>query len=187
MKIAKTILSLAAFAIAAIGAAFAGEDFSEEKVARFIETLEKVQPLADRMAEEGKEMTLSDKINPVTSGEFDPYSNAVTALEAKYPSEHKELARLVKPFGFSPEEWGQTGDRVLAAYMALKMAEEPGMTAGIAQMDPSMLEMMPPEAKAQFAGVMKMVEKIENVPSSDKNAVAPNAAALEAYMESAPK
>jgi len=150
-------------------------------VERFVKSMPDVQAHADKMEAEGRTEIFDKTQNPMVSGEFTPYSSGLKVLKSDAPRDHKALAKILKAHGFTTDEWAVTGDRVLAAYVAIEMGNNPEF-AGLAQMDPSMLEAMPPQAKAQFAGVMKTMEKIKNVPEADKMAVQPNVAALELFM-----
>lgn len=174
-----------AFALIVTGA-FAGDDkpLTQDQARRFVDTLPALEALAGEFESEGKSETLAIESQPKADEPFRPYTNAVRALKENYPADHARLAGAVKPHGFSTEEWGRVGDRVMIAWMALKMEEEdPRSMAMMEGMDRSMLNMMPPEMKEQMEATFAMMETVKNAPEADKKAVATVKADLEAYME----
>ncbi|MEZ5927046.1 MAG: hypothetical protein R3C54_09745 [Parvularculaceae bacterium] len=183
----RTIAAFAAAAAVIAGPAIAGETapLTTETATRFVATLDGVQALGKEFDAEGKLDALEVETKPKLGEEFKPYSNAVTALKAGYPAEHARLAALVKPQGFSTEEWGAVGDRVMLAYLAEKMeAQDPGALAQMEAMDPSMMEMMPPQMREQMAGAIALAKAVRNAPEDDRKAIKPVMADLDAVMES---
>ncbi len=179
-------------AIGAIGAlliitgvvAADGAPLTTDQAKRFVASLPTVEVLGDQLDVEGKIDNLQIDTRPKAGEIFKPYSNAVVALKEKYPSDHTKLANKVKTHGFSTAEWGRVGDRVMVAYLALKMQDEdPDSMAMMAGMDKSMLDMVPPEMRAQLEGTFAMMETIKNAPDEDKAVVASVKAELDAYME----
>jgi hypothetical protein len=105
-------------------------------------------------------------------------------LKAKYPADYSRLDAAVKPQGFSAIDWGAAGDRVMVAYMALKMENEnPQAMAQMQAMDPAMLDMMPPEMKVQMMQAQAMMATIANASAEDKKAVAEVENDLDAFMD----
>lgn len=122
---------------------------------------------------------------PMVDQEFKPYTSAITALKEKHPADHARLGNMLKPHGFAADEWAGVGDRVVIAWMALKMDEEnPGAIAQMEAMDESMLDMMPENMKEQFQRARIMVETVKNASPEDKAVVATVKDDLDAYMES---
>jgi hypothetical protein len=166
-----------------VAAALAASPLAGDQVARFVDTLEPVQGMADRLEKDGKTDVLKANQQPTLGKSFKPYSDGVAALKKTLPGEHAELAGIVKSHGFTTEQWAAVGDRVILAYMAIKMEDEqPGAMAQMAQMDPAMLDMMPPEMRDQMAGAMAMMQAIQDVPEDDKTAVRGSKPKLDAYM-----
>lgn len=161
---------------------------TEDQAKRFVETLPALEKMSDELEANGKIEALQIESTPKAGEEFKPYSKAVAVLKKAHPSEHARLEKITKPHGFTAEEWGNVGDRVMIAYMALRMEEEdPRSIQMMEQMDHSMIEMMPPEMKAQMEGVFAMMETIKNAPEADRKVVTSVKPELDAYMEASEK
>lgn len=180
----KFIMAVGAAILVAAGPAFAGDAvLTADMAKRFVASLPSVESLGKELESEGKTDEMRFDKNPKAGEEFKPYSNAVMALKAKYPSDYNRLSSAVKPHGFSAENWGAAGDKVMIAYMALKMDKDnPGAMAQMEAMDPSMLEMLPPDMKAQFERVKVMMDTVASVSPEDKKAVAEVEDELDSYM-----
>ena len=169
--------------LAMTGTAFAADPLTADQVTRFVATLAPVDALADRLDTEGKLDGLVDKRGPRAGEDFKPYSTGVAALKKTQPAEYPKLTAILKPHGFTADQWSAVGDRVMIAYMALKMdAENPGAAAGMEGMDPAMLAQMPPEVRAQMAGMMAMMETVKKAPAADKAAVKPSMKVIETEL-----
>ena len=181
----KFMMTLGAVLVFATGPAFAGEAaLTADTAKRFVASLSSVESLGKELEAEGKTDEMRFDADPKAGEEFKPYSKAVVALKAKYPSDYGRLSKAVKPHGFSAEEWGGAGDKVMIAYMALKMEKEnPQAMAQMQAMDPNMLDMMPPEVKAQFEKMKVMMDTVAAASPEDKKAVAEVEDELDAYME----
>ncbi len=182
----KKIIVIAGAALFSLGLAYAGEQkpLTEDMAKRFVETLPALDALSAQMEEEGVTEELQLETSPKAGEEFKPYSKSVVALKEKHPGHHARLADAVKPHGFTTEEWGNVGDRVILAYLAIQMEEEnPGAMEQMKAMDPQMLEMMPPAAKEQFAAAMAMMETVEKASPEDKEVVKKIKPELDEYMD----
>lgn len=179
------IMALGAVLIFVAGPAFAGDDaLTADAAKRFVASLPAVESLGEELEAEGKTDEMRVNTQPKPGEAFKPFSGAVKALKSKHPSEYGRLSNTVKPHGFSAESWGEAGDKVMIAYMALKMEKEnPGAMAQMQAMDPAMMDMMPPEMKAQMEQAMAMMETVADVSPEDKKAVAEVEDELDAYME----
>ena len=166
-------------------AAFAGDKpLTEDEARRFVASLTSVEALGDALEAEGKIENLRVDAQPKAGEAFRPYSSAVAALADKYPADHAKLAKALQPHGFSAGDWGAVGDRVMIAYLAVKMEEDDPQTMQMMEgMDASMMEMMPPEMRAQMEGVFAMMETVRNAPAEDKQTIAAVKDDLDAYME----
>jgi hypothetical protein len=179
------IAAASAFVLLIAGASAAEQTpLTENQAKRFVASLDSVDAMHERLEAEGKIDNLKIATKPKSGEAFKPYSKAVTALKDKYPADHARLAKIVKTHGFSAKDWADAGDRVMIAYMALKMQEEDPRTMQMMEtMDKSMLDMVPPEMRAQLESTFAMMEAVKNVSEADKRAVAPVKAALDAYMD----
>ncbi len=181
----KFIMAIGAVLLLAAGPAFAGDTaLTADAAKRFVASLPSVESLGKKLEAEGRTDEMRVDTQPKPGEEFKPFSNAVKALKMKHPSDYGELSSAVKPHGFNPEDWGLAGDKVMIAYMALKMDKEnPGVMAQMEAIDPEMLKMMPPEMKAQMEQVKMMMETVADASPEDKKAVAEVEDELDAYME----
>lgn len=179
----RTLAVIIAFSFAA-APALAEAPLTDDKVKRFIETLEPVEELGERLEAKGKLVKTLDEEKPMIGKDFRPYSDGVAALKKEHPGEYAALGALLKPHGFSQDDWAATGDRVMIAYMAVKMeAENPNYEKDMAGMDPAMLAQVPPQMRAQIEGALAMVETVKKAPAADKAAVKPHVKALEEATE----
>lgn len=163
--------------------ALAADPLTEDQVQRFVKTLAPVHEMGARLEKDGTLERFADR-EPLIGKEFSPYSTAVANLKARAPAEHQILAGIVRPHGFSTDQWGAVGDRVMTAYMALRMDQEsPNAAAQMKDFDPSMLAQMPPAMRGQIERVMAMLETARRTPAADKAAVKPMMKAIEAEID----
>ena len=108
----------------AFSAAAENKPLTVDQAKRFVATLPAVNALGADFEKEGKIEQLKIENKPVPGKDFVPYSNAVTILSEKHPADLKRLESSIKPQGFKAAEWGHVGDRVMIAYLALKMGRE---------------------------------------------------------------
>ncbi len=172
---------------AASAADAATAPLKEADVVRFVGTLDDVAAFGDKLEAAGKDDLLNRQDQPTDGAPFAPYSTGLAELKTQYPADHAELAGILKTHGFAPDEWSALGDRVIIAYIALKIAEENPealeMADQMAALDPAMLAQMPPQMKAQMDRMAAMVETVRRAPDADKKAVAPSVPALDAHVE----
>ncbi|WDI32611.1 hypothetical protein PUV54_05305 [Hyphococcus flavus] len=177
-------VAFGAVALMTVNAVAADAPLTEDQAKRFVESLPALDALGESLEADGKMDELKIDPTPKAGQAFKPYSQAVSGLKEKYPSDYAKLDSAVKPHGFSASEWGLVGDRVITAYLAIKMEEEnPQAMAQMQAMDKSMLEMMPKEMQDQFNQVLVMMETIENVSPEDRAAVQSVKGQLDEYME----
>lgn len=166
------------------GAVAADAPLSVDAAKRFVASLESVKTFGEELEAKGEAEQLLFDAKPKAGEAFKPYSKSVAGLKAKYPAEYSKLQSAVKPHGFGAEEWGAVGDRVIIAYLARKMDKEnPDAMAQMQAMDPSMLDMMPPEIKTQIEQARAMMETVAAAPPADKKIVAEVEDDLDAFME----
>ncbi|MEK7264562.1 MAG: hypothetical protein AAB227_00555 [Pseudomonadota bacterium] len=172
---------LAAFALS-VPPVLAADVLSADAARHFADTLAPVQSLGDAFEKEGKFNVLLGG-GATVDGVFKPYSAGVIALKTQLPNELGRLAAVVKPHGFTPEEWGLAGDRVMAAYMALRIErEQPGALAQIDLVGPAEIEKMPPDLRKQMLEYNAMVTALKKAPDADKLAVMPAVDTIDAYI-----
>ena len=173
------------FFFSASGLAFANDaPLTEDQARKFAQSLEPVNELGREMEAEGKTGEVQFDTRPKAGEKFRPYSKAVESLQKNYPAELNRLEKAVRPFGFSAPEWARIGDRVIVAYLALEMDDEDPRTAEMmAEMDQSMLDMMPPEMRPQLEAAFAMMETVRNAPEADKQVVAKVKPELDAVLD----
>jgi len=163
-------------------ASAADKALTEDEARRFIASLADIDTLAKTLEEAG-DPALEIDTQPKPGENFSPYGRMIPVLKENHQSVHKRLSAAVKPHGFSTEEWGSVGDRLIIAYMAVKMEEEnPGAVAQMKAMDKSMLEMLPQAQRDQFASAIAMAETVENAPAADKEIAKKVGPEMEKYM-----
>lgn len=169
-------------------AAFAAQELTPAQVEKFIGTMDDVQALSDSMGKDGKNQVISEKLKEAQpGGDFTPYSRAMDVMKAEFPDDYKKLGAAVKKQGFaSQQEWAETGDKVMAAYISSRIDPETKtrMAAMKDQLNTDAAKQMPPEAVAQIKQTMAMMETLDKVPQADRDAIAPHSAALEAFVQS---
>lgn len=176
------VLLFTAGAHAADSAALTGGE-----VTRFIATLDDVKALSDEMGPETDLMMQQ----PSADVAFQPCTDTVVGLREKYPAGYAKLETIAAAEGFSADQWGLTGDRVMRAYIVEKMeAENPGAAAKAAEgakkmaaMDPKMLAMMPPGAKEQMDASLALMKVFEATPEGDRAAVRPYLTELDTVFD----
>ena len=181
----RLIALVAGFALLA-ASAFAADQkpLTEDDVRRFAATLPALHAFADELDKEGKKDRLDIDSKPKPDEEFKPYSKVVKALKAEHPADYAKLGSLVRPHGFSADEWGVYGDRIIVAWLALSLAEEDPRTLEMMDgMDKSMIDMLPPEMKDRLASTFVMMDTVKNAPEADKKAVAPVKPELDELMQ----
>ncbi len=177
--------AIGAFALLTVGAFAGDQPLTEDQAQRFVKTLPVLESFGKELEAEGKMEEFRISTEPMVDKEFKPYSSAITVLKEEHPADHARLGAKLKPHGFSADEWAGVGDRVIIAWMALKMEQEdPGAMAQMEAMDQSMIEMMPENMKAQIQRALVMVETVKSASPEDKAVVATVKDDLDAYMQS---
>ena len=180
----KAAIAAGSFFLFLSGAVAEDAPLTEESASRFVDSLDTVKALGEALEAEGKTKELQFDSAPKAGEPFKPYSKSVVALKAKYPGDYAKLDAAVKKHGFGAEEWGAVGDRVMVAYLARKMeTENPQAMAQMQHMDASMMDMLPPEMKAQMMQAQAMMQAVAAASPEDKKAVAKVEDKLDAYMD----
>jgi hypothetical protein len=159
------------------------------QVEKFMGTLPDLKALSDEMQQAGKGDALDEAAapHPGQIGGFEPYTNSLKALKSKFPADYRKLGDLVHQHGFmSQDDWADTGNRVMLAYMALKLEAQPPETLKAMQDLPvGTLNKMPPEARAQFEQSRALMQAAQKVSSADKDAMRPYVAQFDEWANQA--
>ena len=156
-----------------------------DSISRWVSSMDELRPWGDKHSAVLKEEDFETKrptVNPMqppTDDELEairsPFSRAVAAARAAGLS--GELSSIIGSYGFSLNEWGATGDRIVRAYMALQMQNTPDLRA---QMDQSIAQLgtrsdiSEEQKEAMIASLTRTVEMYEVLsvaPTADIDAV----------------
>ncbi len=115
-----------------------------------------------------------------------PFTNGVAA--ARTAGVEREVLGIVEPHGFSLDEWGETGDRIMRAYIALQMEGQPDMTSKldetIQQMENS--PMSQTQKNQMINSLMRPLDiynMMKDAPAEDVEAVRPMAGTIRQTFE----
>ncbi|WP_150912004.1 hypothetical protein [Marinobacter halotolerans] len=159
------------------------EALTDQKVRSFINSLEALQGMEDKydtlpddLATEESDLGMDDMSSI--------FSSSVERMEGH--AMYDDLARVVKQHGFSsPEQWGQTGDRILRAWSAIEMGKNAGqmnreMERAMAEIEnnPNMSEAQKQQMREMMGGARSAMDSAANAPEADKQAVRPHLEAL---------
>lgn len=159
------------------------EALTDQKVRSFINSLEALQGMEDKydtlpddLATEESDLGMDDMSSI--------FSSSVERMEGH--EMYDDLSRVVKQHGFSgPEQWGQTGDRILRAWSAIEMGKNAGqmnqeMEKAMAQIEnnPNMSEAQKQQMREMMGGAKSAMDSAANAPEADKQAVRPHLEAL---------
>lgn len=157
------------------------DTLTERDVKNFISSLEALQDMEGELAD------LADEINQEpadpTAGMPDLshlFSDAVGRMEG-HP-QFEQFADIVEDNGFdSANAWGETGDRVFRAWMAIEMegqsvAARQEMANAIAEIDntPNLSAEQKAQMKAMMQGAVSMMEQASDAPEADVQALRPH-------------
>ena len=158
---------------------------TDDSTARFIDSIDEVELLAEHMIEKGAGNILRVEETIQKSQNFAPYRTYMDMMVEEHPEDYAKLGEIVSKYGFeSQNDWAETGDAVMLAYMNIqqgqnKMNIRQEMQA---QLTPEMMAMMPPSAKAQIDKALAMADAINDVPQGNIDIVRSHRDALEAAM-----
>ena len=186
----KTCLNLAVLlllvAIVPLRLAHAAEPLDSDQIGRWLSSMSEIRDWSeankDRFDEDMFE-TDSPRLSPMsppTEQDIErmrsPFTNGVAA--ARSAGVAGEVSGLVEPHGFSLDEWGETGDRVMRAYIALQMESQPDMTAKmndtIQQMESAPLsETQKNQMITSLMRTLDIYNMMKDAPPEDVEAVRP--------------
>lgn len=156
----------------------ASTSLGQTSIEAYIKSLEQVGQLGERLRAQGKQSFLEREISPRSGETFDPHARGVRALQRESVDDYNELSSIVRQHGFtSAESWALIGDRVVLAYGAIKAEAESPEILLLAQqmqnMNPQMLQLMPPELRVQMEQAVSIARTLALVSTADKNSVRP--------------
>jgi hypothetical protein len=170
--------------------AFAGfpahaETLTDQKVRSFISSLEAIQGMEDDYEDLPDDLAGED-----STVEMEDMSRMFSASIEKMKGHriYNDLKGRIQQHGFSsPEQWGETGDRIFNAWGALQMGQQSGqMNQGMARAmeemenNPNMSEAQKQQMREMMGGAMSAMDHLKNVSEADKRAVRPHMEALRA-------
>lgn len=159
------------------------ESLTDSTVRSFINSLETLQGMEDEFEGLAEDLSTDDETEqmPDLSRVF---SSSVKKMEGH--EMYRQLEDVVQQHGFSsPEEWGETGDRIFRAWSALEMGEQSGqvnqeMAKAMEEIDnnPNISEAQKQQMREMMGGAMSAYKEAANAPEEDKRAVRPHMDAL---------
>ncbi|PHQ25162.1 hypothetical protein CLH62_12505 [Marinobacter guineae] len=152
----------------------------------FIASLQDMRAIFDDSAENelAEEFTDNDDWNMDLTR---VYSDMVEEL-GNHPPTQRKVSAVAERHGFeSLEQWGQIGDRIFTAYMAINMEGQPAMDTGAMENYMASIENLPEADKqnirTMMEGAVQSNEVVRNAPVRDIEAVRPYIAEITALHE----
>lgn len=171
------------FALAAVPAH--AETLTDQKVRSFISSLEALQGMEDEYEDLPDDLADED-----SDFEMEEVSRMFSSSVEKMKGHrmYDDMERVARQHGFSsPEQWGETGDRIFNAWSAMEMGQQSGqmdqqMARAMAEMEnnPHMSEAQKQQMREMMGGAMSAMDHLKNVPEADKQAIRPHMDALRA-------
>lgn len=155
------------------------ETLTDQKIRSFISSLEalegmedKYDQLPDDLGDEDSEFTM-EEVSRI-------FSSSVEKMKGH--GMYDDMKGVVQQHGFSsPEQWGETGDRIFNAWSAIEIGQHSGQfnqemaeaMKGI-ENNPNMSEAQKQQMREMMGGAMSAMDNVKNVPEADKQAVRPH-------------
>ncbi|WP_031552377.1 hypothetical protein [Parvularcula oceani] len=179
------LLTTAGALAALTGPAFA-QSFSGEDVQNFIVVMEEMETLSERYPDEDLSEGLGIEPGDMNamiseSGEMTIFSRIADSLDGSTDAQQAARSAILENGFDSLPDWGETSDAIMMAYLATEM--DPDDMAGMDQVTPEMMAMMPPSARAQMEAVMRMMDAIKSVPQDDIDTLRPYRGQLEDALD----
>lgn len=177
-----------------VGGALA-QSFDGADVEGFIAVMEGAEDIGERYKDKPESKALQSQMDvDVTDfgalldedGDFRVFRLSAEAMSRSPDAAPvKDYRKLVTANGFADlGTFGATADAIMMAWMATRLSgEDLGGMDAMGDIPPEMMAMMPPEVRAQMAGVMKLGRALERVPAEDIDALRPYQARLDAAFE----
>jgi hypothetical protein len=159
------------------------ETLTDQTVLSFINSLEAMQGMEDEYDDLPDELaTQEDDLGMEQMSRI--FSSSVESMKG-HPL-YNDLAQVVSNYGFSsPEQWGETGDRILRAWSAIEMGQQSGgmnqeMAKAMEEIDnnPNISEAQKQQMREMMGGAQSMMDNASSAPEADKQAVRPHLDAL---------
>lgn len=160
------------------------QNLTDKSVRSFVEVMESMEPLQE------KHKAFLDSIEEQSDDDEADLSTLMSSgiEDIKGHPVYDDLEDLVQEHGFSSvEDWAHTGDRVMNAWFALEMENQPQsmmqeMQAGMAEIEntPHLTAEQKAELKAMMQGTMNNLASVNKVPESSKALVKPYVQRLKA-------
>lgn len=159
------------------------EALSDEKIRSFISSLKALQGLEQQYDDLPDDLPTDEE----DIGMEDLSSIFSTSVEQmKGHDMYNDLKEVVQEHGFSsPEQWGETGDRIFRAWSALEMGQQSGqvnqeMAKAMKEMEnnPDMSEAQKQQVRDMMGGAVSAMDHAASAPEADKQAVRPHIEAL---------
>lgn len=193
MKRFNPILLVLSFLFALVTFQAHGETLTDQKIRSFINTLEALQGMEDNY-DDMPEGLDTDEGELGMDNISNIFSSSVESMKGH--DAYDDLKKAVQQHGFSsPEQWGETGDRIFRAWSALEMGsmgqqsaqmnEEMARAMEQIENNPNMSEAQKQQMRSMMGGAMSAMDNAANAPEADKNAVRPHLEALRSATESA--
>ena len=192
MTFKTALASLAALAV--LPASALAQSFTGQDVDKMIVLMDEMQKLNDKYGEDAVR-EVADMPDPTTDGlgamlgedgSFNMMSRSFAAMEKaeRGPIRNDLMAAFDKADIDDPSEFGETGDDIMMAYMAIEMDMQGVSESDLAMLnDPQMAAMVPPAMREQMAGIQKMMRAVRDVPDEDVAALKPHKKKLDAAMK----
>ena len=162
------------------------EKLSTDNVSKFVKALPDVEIFSEGLHKEGKDKELNVALQPkLGEKSYAPYLMGIEIMKEKLPSDYAKLGDIVKKHDFkSQEEWANTGDGVMLAYMAIKIDQEnPNALKQLRDIPEATKAKMPEAQKAQLNQSIRMMEIFTSAPKEDREAVKPHMNEISAWLE----
>lgn len=154
------------------------QSLSTDKVSTFIDSLDPVTRYAERLDEDVRDGLEVSNILPEPGEPLRPYTRSLEYIREAHGDVYAAMGDIVDDHGFANlEEWADTGDRVMVAWLALQMEG-----TEIGAVSPEMLDQVPAQMRPQIERMLAMMEAVRNAPPGDIEVVRPLAGRLMDYM-----
>lgn len=168
----------------------AAENLSDRQIQNFIASLVELNAKEEEFASLKLEM---EQEQEQKRGEMPDFEHLISSSIRKMEG-HPEFAvfkEVIEDNGFdSPAQWGETGDRVFRAWMAIEMEQQGAtvnqdMARAMAEIDnnPHMTQAQKDQMKAIMGGAMSAMEQARQAPAADVQALRPHLDDLRAATE----
>ena len=178
MRLSASFLTLISLLLLQLQA-HAGPALDRDVINRWAASMEEFKGWDDESLDEDEDIDF----------DFDPTHAELPDFEAsmtKMARENPEARRIVRRHGFTPEQWGNAGARIMRAYGAMMMGEEaPEMDREMqAQMrelenNPHISEQQKQMIRQQMQAASGMMRQMTDAPEADVRAVRANRARLD--------